>query len=169
MEHFKEFKNPSLCDHLKRYANIPHYVFRQESNYLTTEDDDCSASCIRMDCPVASLLKFDGRLFVCFGKVNDLVYDSKHFIQISMDQLSDTTSLVSFQLLHLIPASKVDDPSHKNDWCWSFGWGSSFRVPGRLIESVNPALSTKDKGKPYCLFETGTPQAHGSLFLKSLT
>jgi len=172
-ERFKEFKNPGSRDCLKRYAAIPRYALKHESAntdfVIRDQDHKPESSFIRMDFPVASILKCDGRFFVCIGEVNDLVFDSKHVPDILLDQLQDSTTYVSFQLLHLIPATEDDDPTCKTDWHWPLGRGSTYQVPGRLVEPVNPDLSMKTVNKPFYLFESGTLQVIGSLFLERLT
>ena len=127
-EHFKELKNSGSRDRLKRYANIPHYALKltsTESQYIL-DDVDSDKLTIKIDHPIASLLKCEGRLFVCIGKVNDIMSDLKHVNQIHVDHLLKPTSFIGFQLLDLVPAMLEDDSSLKHDWRWSFQQGSSY-------------------------------------------
>lgn len=61
-----------------------------------------------MDSPVATLLKCEGRLFVCVGGTNDNTFDSNHVDSLSVDLLSEPSAYVSFQMLYLVPATVED-------------------------------------------------------------
>jgi hypothetical protein len=72
-------------------------------------------------------------------------------------------------MLHLIPAT-VDDSAHvKHDWKWSFSRGTSHWAQGRLIEAINPDISTKNIGKPCYLFESTLLRSLGTLLLGRIT
>jgi len=170
-ERFKELKNPGSRDRLKRYANIPRYALKltsTESRHVL-DDSDSDKLTIKIDHPISSLLKCEGRLFVCVGEVNDIISDSKHVNQIHVDRLLEPTSFIGFQLLDLVPATLEDDPSLKHDWRWSFQRGSSYRVPGRLVEPIDPGISLKELGKPFYLFESSTLRTIGAVLLERIT
>lgn len=168
-QRFKDLKNPGSRDRLKRYADVPRYAMKQGSmpQDLTVIDD--TSSTVKLDSPITSLIKCEGRLFVAVGEVNDLTFDSKHVEQITVDQLSEPTALVGFQLLYIIPATTEDDPACVNDWRWSFQRGASYQVPGRLVEPIDPPISLKTAGKPTYLFDSRILQSIGSLLFERLT
>ena len=154
-----------------RYANIPRYALKltsTESQYIL-DDVDSDKLMIKIDHPMASLLKCEGRLFVCIGEVNDIMSNSKHVNQIHVDRLLEPTSFIGFQLLDLVPATINDDPSLKHDWKWSFQRGSSYRVPGQLVEPIDPGISLKELGKPFYLFESSTLRTIGAVLLERIT
>lgn len=122
-----------------------------------------------MDFPIATLLKCEGRLFVCIGETNDIAFDSKSVDSLSLDLLSEPSAFVSFQMLHLIPATVEDSTDLTHDWRWSLSRGTSHRVQGRLIEPINPDICTQDVGKPFYLFDSHSIRAIGTILLGRLT
>lgn len=172
-ELFKSLKDPGSRDRLKRYADIPRYAVKnaRASNIIESDLDNPSngTPCVKMDFPLATLLKCDGHIFVCVGEVIEIISDSKLYDVLPVHRLSDPTTYIQFQLLYLVPATVDDDPELKNDWRWLHQRGSSFRIPGRLVEPLNPDISTRQPGRPFYLFDSKTLQAIGSLLLERLT
>jgi hypothetical protein len=124
---------------------------------------------LRLDSPIATLLKCEGHFFVCIGEVNDIIWDLKHVEQVVLEVLSNPTIQIFYQILFLVSAIVKDDPEEKNDWCWSQKWGSSHHVTGQLVEPLNPAICTHDPGKPFYLFESDMLMAIGLSLLECLT
>jgi len=96
--HFKELRNPGSRDRLKLYANVSHYAIKQNSHRDIVESDlsdGLDGPTIKMDFPVATLLKCEGCLFVCVGETNNITFNSNN-----IDSLSRTCSL---NLQHLSP------------------------------------------------------------------
>lgn len=168
---FKALKDPGSRDRLKCYTDVPRYAIKHKSRLDIVEADtlDLDLPAIKMDFPLASILKCEGRLWVCIGEVIDITFNAKSADRLSVDLLSEPSAFVQFQLLYLIPATIEDDPDLKNDWHWSTKRGSTYRVPGRLVEPVNPDLCTKTPCKPFYLFDSQTLRAIGSLLLERLT
>ncbi|EJD39840.1 hypothetical protein AURDEDRAFT_70847, partial [Auricularia subglabra TFB-10046 SS5] len=83
-------------------------------------------------------------------------------IEISLDAVHESDIAVSFQLLYLRPATVVDDPKLKHDWCWSKGRGPTYTVPGRLIECINADLSVQGLDDQRLLFESSVIMALGA-------
>ncbi|KAN0139589.1 hypothetical protein V8E53_002618 [Lactarius tabidus] len=68
--------------------------------------------------------------------------------------LADPMAKVDCQLLHLVPTTVEDDPTHVHDWCWSMHMEATCEnVDGRYIHLLNPAISVIRPGKPTFLFE----------------
>lgn len=127
-DRFKDLRNPGSRDQLKLYANVSRYAIKQDSRRDIVEsdlNDGLEGPTIKMDFPVATLLKCEGRLFVCVGETNDITFDSHHVDSLSMDLLSEPSAFVSFQILHLIPAMVDDSANLKHDWKWSLSRGTS--------------------------------------------
>lgn len=171
-EIFKDYKNPNSRDRLKRVANVPRYAVKHETTTsldIVDHDDANGVPSIRMDSPIATLVKCENHLFVCIGEVNDITMDSKHLEEIALELLAEPSVQISYQMLFLIPATREDDPSLKNDWCWSLRRGSSHRISGCLVEPINPPVCTRNLFKPFYLFESGVLMALGSSILERLT
>jgi hypothetical protein len=103
---------------------------------------------------VASLLICESEIFLSIREVNDILHNSQHLEQIPIDMLSDPSVFVSYQMIHIIPATVEDDPKLKHDWRWTTTRGDTFRVPRLLVEPLNPSVSTRIAQKPFYLFES---------------
>ena len=122
-----------------------------------------------MDFPIATLLKCEGCLFICIGETNSIMFDSKQVDSLSVDLLSEPSVFVSFQMLHLAPATVEDSADLKHDWKWSLSRGTTHRVQGCLVEPINPDISIQQVGKPFYLLESTLLRSLGTLLLGQLT
>jgi hypothetical protein len=166
---FKEFKTPGSRDRLKRVANIPRYAIkRNTTSDIVDNDPDLGAPSIRIDSPIVTLVKCENRLFLCIGEVNDISFDSKHLEQLAIEMLSEPSVYVSFQLLFLVPTTVDDDPEEKHDWRWSGKRGETYRASGHLVEAINPAVCTRDAGRPFYLLESSMLMAFGLTILERI-
>lgn len=171
-ELFKSLKDPGSRDRLKCYADIPRYALKnaRPDNIIQSDIDSLqNTPSVKMNFPMATLLKCDGHIFVCVGEVLEIISDSKTHESLPIHRLTDPTTFLQFQLLYLVPATVEDDPQEKNDWRWLHQRGPSYRVPGRLTEPLNPDVSTRQAGRPFYLFDSKTLQAIGSLLLERLS
>ena len=171
-DRFKDLRNPGSRDRLKLYANVSRYAIKHDSRRDIIESDlsdGLQGPTIDMDFPIATLLKCEGRLFVCIGETNDITFNSKHVDSLSVDLLSEPSAFVSFQMLYLVPATVEDSADLKHDWKWSLSRGTTHRVQGRLIEAINPDISTRHVGKPFYLFESAILRSLGTLLLGRLS
>ncbi|KAJ7684067.1 hypothetical protein B0H14DRAFT_2422248, partial [Mycena olivaceomarginata] len=91
--------------------------------------------------------------FLCLGEVNGIYLKSESLDSIGPDVLPDRTVNVSFQFLRLIPATTIDDMSSKHDWKSAGLLGQTLKVPGQLVQPLDPSLSIAD-GVPFYLFES---------------
>jgi hypothetical protein len=167
---FKDFKTPGLCDRLKHVVNVPCYAVKRDFHLDFVNDNAYSDEPrLRLDSPIATLLKCEGHFFVCVREVNNIIWDSKHVEQVALGVLFDPTIQIFHQILFLISATVEDDPEEKNDWHWTRKWGLSHHVTGQLVEMLSPAICTRDPGKPFYLFESDILMAIGSSLLEHLT
>jgi len=104
--------------------------------------------------PVASLLCSDNRIWLCIGEVNGLRVDGQPVDYVGHSILCESITTVSYQLMGLRPATTEDDPESKNDWRSYSMEEHSFTVPGRLVQAVNPNISTNKMGTPFFLFDS---------------
>ena len=96
----------------------------------------------------------DQCLFLCLAEVNGLFLDGKSVEDIPVSMLSEKIAQVSYQALHLIPATFSDAPDGKYDWRSSSLFTLSAKVPGVLVQPVNPELATHIPGNSFFVFET---------------
>lgn len=161
----KEIKNPGSRDRVKRVANISRYAIRKD---FPSDMIGYDVPSIKLDMPVVSLLRCEDHIFVCIGEVNDIIRDSKHLAELSLETLSDPLVTISYQLLFLILTTVDDDPTKKLDWRWSLRHGEGYCVAGQLIEAINPAISARD-GEAFYLFESESLLAMGTLIFERIS
>ena len=124
---------------------------------------------VQMDLPVTSLVRCRGHIFLCIGEVNDIIVDNQHTDHIAVKYLAEQTVVVLYQMLYIVPAKVQDDPNLKNDWRWSEGRGLGLhRVPGCLIQPINPNISTQEPGNPFYVLESSVLMAIGEMILGKL-
>jgi hypothetical protein len=166
---FTSYKKTGSTDRLKRVANIERYAKQSVTHDSVLEHDLTSGeNQIQMDSPIATLVRCDGRIFLCIGEVNDITIDFKHTDHVGVEYLTEPTVFVSYQMLDVIPANIEDNPSYKNDWRWSGRRGTSHRVSGCLVQPINPSLSTLQLGNPFYLFESSVLVAVGATIYERL-
>ncbi|KAJ7177628.1 hypothetical protein C8R46DRAFT_1029251 [Mycena filopes] len=110
--------------------------------------------CLRIDNPIATLVRCEDQLFLAIGSVNGLHLGSQSLDELNTSLLADASAEVSFQIMCLARTNTDDDPTQRHDWLWSREMdGSSLRAPGCLVQPLNPTLSTRGV-KPTYLFDT---------------
>ncbi|KAJ7733375.1 hypothetical protein B0H14DRAFT_3614797 [Mycena olivaceomarginata] len=78
---------------------------------------------------------------------------------------------VSFQFLKIIPATTHDlDPvANTHDWKSGGLIGQTLKVPGRMVQPMDPALSTAEIGNPHYLFESQSLRILAASLFEQLT
>jgi hypothetical protein len=168
---FAQYKKTGSTDRLKRVASIQRYAVKSTDNHpgILECDPTSGDNQVQMDSPIASLVQCRGQVFLCIGEVNDIIVDNQHTDHIAVEYLTEQTVVISYQMLYIVPTKVQDDPDLKNDWRWSGGRGlGSHRVPGCLIQPINPSLSTREPGNPFYLFESRVLMAIGDTILGKL-
>ena len=101
----------------------------------------------------------DQRLFLCIGEVNGLFLNGKSVEDIPVSMLPEKISQVSYQGLRLMPATFSDVPDGKYDWRSSSLFTLSAKVPGVLVQPINPGIATHIPGNSFFVFETSVLMA----------
>lgn len=145
-------------------ANIQQYATKSPNTYLgiLERDPTSGENQVQMDSSIATLVHCDGHVFLCIGEVNDIMIDSQHTDHVMIEYLTEPSILVSYQMLYIVPTKVDDDPDLKHDWRWSGKRGSLHRVSGRIVQPINPSLSTQEPGNPFYLFESSVLVAVGA-------
>jgi hypothetical protein len=104
--------------------------------------------------PIASLLSSDNQIWLCIGEVNALKVDGKAAEYVPHEMLPEKVVTVSYQLLGLRPTTTLDDADMNHDWRSYTIPEHSFTVPGRLVQAINPSMSTQNLNKPYYLLKS---------------
>ena len=167
---FTHYKKTGSTDRLKHVANIQWYAVKSHNGHLGIIEHDPTSgeNQVEMDSPIASLVRCDGRVFLCIGEVNDITIDNHHADHVAVEYLTEPTVFISYQVLFIVPAKVDDDPDLKHDWRWSGMRGSSHRVAGRVVQPINPSVSTRVTGNPFYLFESGVLMAIGATIFEWL-
>ena len=156
MEFSKYRKWVSSTDRLRHVQDIEHHIQNKNigsysSEFLPPPADDSDILLIS-DC-IASILSCDKKIWLCTGEVNGLKFDGKSVPYINLDILSEEAVTVSYQVLGLRPTTLNDDPDGIHDWRTYRMDERLFTVPGRLVQPINPKISTTHATIPWYLLQ----------------
>ena len=135
-------KTTSSTDRSKRVQEIERYSRTPQTQHDVQFDSAFGEPCLLIQEPIATLVRCEDKIFLCIGEVNNLKLDSQSVEQLGLDILVEQTVTVSYQVLRLIPATSTDDPDLKYYWRSCSMQEMTFSVPGRLVQPINPAVST---------------------------
>jgi hypothetical protein len=145
----------SSTDRLKRVAGLPSFNPTMEGSGMVA-DGALGTPALRVGSPVALVVSCEERLFLAVAQVNNLTLGSS-VQSIPLEMLLDSSAQVSVQILRIVPATTADDPTEKNDWRWSLGFGETcINVAGNLVHPMNPEVSVLKAGQPTYLFNSST-------------
>jgi hypothetical protein len=167
---FTNYKKTGSTDRLKHVPNIQQYAVKAPDVFtgILKRDPTSGENQVQMDSPIVSLVRCDGHVFLCIGEVNDITVDTQHTDHVAVEYLTEPSVFVSYQILYIIPAKVEDDSDLKHDWWWSGKQGSSHRVSGRIVQPINPSLSTWESRNPFYLFESSVLLAVGATIFERL-
>ena len=162
-------KHTGSTDRLKRVQDISRFVEDKsiggQSSALPAED---SETLILYD-PIVTLIRVESQFWLCLGEVNAMRIDGQPVSYINFDMLGEDTVTVSYQMLGLRPATLDDDPEGIHDWRTCSMGEHSFTVPGRLILSINPAMSKNHVQIPFYLLQSSVLVALTASLFQTLT
>ncbi|KAF5334132.1 hypothetical protein D9758_018620 [Tetrapyrgos nigripes] len=144
---------------LQKHA--PTSTDRLRASSLIDTSSPFGESCLMISEPIASVISCEGKPFLCIGKVLDICAGANYLDDITHEDLLDEGIYVTFQLVHLRPATIDDDPTKANDWRSSphheFA-AQQFTVPGHLVQPLDPALNSppENNTKTFYLFDSAT-------------
>jgi hypothetical protein len=145
----------SSTDRLKRVAGMSSFNNPTMESSILGSGSVLGTPSIRIGNPVALTVSCDDQLFLAVAQVNNLTLTSTSVQLISLQDLRDSSAKVSIQILRLLPATKEDDPSERNDWCWSLKFEAiCTNVPGNLVHPLNPSVSVATTGSPTYLLDS---------------
>lgn len=149
--------NHASTDRLKCVQNMPCFgaTSSSDSNIISF-DSTLGGPCLRIGNPIAVLVCCKNQIFLAIAQVNWLSFASECDLhELALHLLVDSSAKVDFQVLHLVPATVIDDPEEQYDWCWSLGMDTTCEgVAGWLLHPVNPAISVRTPGNLTFLFES---------------
>jgi len=165
VQYFQYMTSASSMDRLRHVA--------QESRFKPTGclgnsvsgvlGDACTQSpVLSIHQPIATLVLCEQNLFLCIAEVTGLFLDSCSVNDIPLSILPEKIAQVSYQGVRLIPASYTDNPNGKNDWRSTTLFALSSKVPGALIQLINPAVASHLTCDSFFLFQTSILMAIAS-------
>ncbi|TFY55061.1 hypothetical protein EVG20_g9459 [Dentipellis fragilis] len=151
---FKYSKTTSSADRLRRVQQQAHYSNCESDIQSFDASGQDSNHNLLIHNPVATLLTCEERLFLCIGEIVGLHVGSKAVDEVSLDLLLEETVQVTYQAYSLVCATANDDSTHKHDWQTHDLLPLKFKVPGVLVQPINPTISASAERAPFYLFET---------------
>jgi hypothetical protein len=91
--------------------------------------------------PISSLLRCNGKFWLCVGEVISMRNDGKPTDVLDLDLLMESTISVTYEVLGLRPSNSDEDPTLKFDWRTYDIKEKVFTVPERLIQPMNAETS----------------------------
>jgi hypothetical protein len=166
----KSCKFVSSTDRLKRVQEVGRYgtdkTDKLNTAYQTPTEE---TEVLLITDPITTLVHSENQIWLFIGEVNGIKVDGTAVGYISLDMLSEATVMVSYQMLGLRPATSADDPELKHNWRTYSMEEKTFLAPGKLIQSLDPALSVTHKTLPFYLFESTIIVALTASIFQSLT
>jgi hypothetical protein len=152
---FKYSTSSSSTDRLHRVQQQACFVpFEHDIIPDHTSHEDCDI--LLVNNPIASLLSCEDGIFLCIGDIVAIHMGSKSIDNLPLDTLREETIRVTFQVYSLVCTSPDDDNTHENDWRTHEHLPMKFKVPGSLVQPINPCMVTPPSHMPFHLFDTGT-------------
>ncbi|PBK59574.1 hypothetical protein ARMSODRAFT_777510 [Armillaria solidipes] len=111
-------KHASSTDRLKRVQQVSRYTSGQGTDIID-HSHAFGGPCLMINEPIGTLLYCERQLFLCLGTVTDIrlgSHKNSSVEEISLETLGEDGVTVSFQVMHIVPATVDDDSSERNDW-----------------------------------------------------
>jgi hypothetical protein len=154
---FKYSKSTSSADRLRRVQQQARFV-QSEPETLVDDSSDELGDILMVNNPIASLISCDDNIFLCVGEVISIHLGSKAVDYLRLDILLEDTVRITYQIYSLVCTSPDDDiPDNsmpKYDWKTSSLLPMKFKVPGNLIQPINPSLAMPSSRVPFYIFDT---------------
>ncbi|KAK0438802.1 hypothetical protein EV421DRAFT_1891895 [Armillaria borealis] len=111
-------KHASSTDRLKHVQQVSHYTSDQGTDIID-HSHAFGGPCLMINEPIGTLLYCERQLFLCLGMVTDIQLGShknSSVEEISLEMLGEDGVTISFQIMHIVPATVDNDSSEQNDW-----------------------------------------------------
>ncbi|KAF8264280.1 hypothetical protein EI94DRAFT_1703360 [Lactarius quietus] len=158
---FKYSKSTSSADQLRRVQQQAHFV-QSDPETLLDDSSDETGALLMVNNPIASLISCEENIFLCVGEIIGIHLGSKAVDYLHLDVLLEDTVHITYQVYSLVCTYPDDDNLDsdtnlpKNDWKTSSLLLLKLKVPGNLIQPINPSLAMPSSHAPYYLFDTPT-------------
>ena len=139
-------------------------------NNIVSSDGTLGDPCLHIGNPIAILVQCEGQIFLAITQINGIHFASNNNLnEICLHHLADSSAKVNFQILQLIPATIVNNPTQEYDWCWSLQMEFTCdSVPGQFAHLINPSILVHMPGKPTYLLESSFLVSLASMLYEEL-
>jgi hypothetical protein len=161
-QQFRYVTSASSTDRLRRVAQESRFRNPNGLDSSISDNTRVEGPTLSILQPIATLVFCEQKLFLCIAEVNGLFHDSLPVDDIPIALLSEKIIQVSYQAVRLVPASTTDDSNGINDWRSSHLFSLSAKVPGALVQPVNPTIASHIPCNSFFLFETSSLMATAS-------
>ncbi|KAJ6527860.1 hypothetical protein DFH09DRAFT_1327969 [Mycena vulgaris] len=169
-QRLKYGKKKVSTDRNRRVAGVSRHSGASVIDSGITEFDSLfGGPCLMISDVIATLVRCEDRIFLCLGEVNAIHLSSESLDSLGLDVLPEKTATVSFQFLKIIPATTIDDLSNTHDWKSAGLLSQTLKVPGRMVQPLDPRLSTAQIGNPHYLFESNSLRILTASLFEQLT
>ncbi|KAF8263204.1 hypothetical protein EI94DRAFT_1773013 [Lactarius quietus] len=151
---FKYSKSTSSTDRLRRVQQQARFL-QSESDVLLDDSPNEGSDILLIHNAMAFLLACDNSLFLCLREIIAIHMGPKSIDHLPLDVLHEDSIQVTIQAYSLVGTSP-EECVRKNDWHTCGHLPMKFKVPGPLIQPLNPCLATPPSHLPYYLFDMGT-------------
>ncbi|KAI9433400.1 hypothetical protein H4582DRAFT_1819930 [Lactarius indigo] len=164
---FKYSNSTSSTDRLRRVQQQARYV-QPEPETLVDDSSEELCDILMVDNPVATLLSCEDNIFLCIGEVIGIHIGSKAVDHLRLDALLEDSIRITYQAYSLVCTIPGDNNPNNNTRAGKYDWQAQsllpmrFKVPGNLVQPINPALAMPSSHMPAYLFETSTLIAFAS-------
>ncbi|KAH8989846.1 hypothetical protein EDB83DRAFT_2480927 [Lactarius deliciosus] len=164
---FKYSNSTGSTDRLRRVQQQARYV-QSEPETLVGDTSEELGDILMVDNPVATLLSCEDNIFLCIGEVIGIHIGSKAVDHLRLDVLLEDNIRITYQAYSLVCTIPSDDDPDNNTHTGKYDWQARsllpmrFKVPGNLVQPINPALTMPPSHTPSYLFETSTLIAFAS-------
>ncbi|KAH9074356.1 hypothetical protein EDB83DRAFT_2312676 [Lactarius deliciosus] len=144
---FKYSKTTGSADRLCQVQQQARFIMPQFDPTWREPHSDEQDDILLVNNLVASLLSCEDKLFLGIGEILSIHMDSKSVDHIPIDVLPEDTIRVTYQVYNLISTSLDDDSSYSNlnNWRTRELLPMKFKVPGALVQPINPVLGVADE------------------------
>ncbi|EIW77944.1 hypothetical protein CONPUDRAFT_61354 [Coniophora puteana RWD-64-598 SS2] len=154
---FEHKKSARSTDRLRRIAGEEKYAPKLTSVSQRLLDGNGNRELLSIGNPVASLFRWNEKLFLGLAQVNDIQFNSQPCDEFPTELLGEDSAKLSLQLIGLRPATVEDDPSQRYDWRSAPLLSIHLSdVAGRVITPVDPKLVIPGLEQQFFLLDTPT-------------
>ncbi|KAH9173748.1 hypothetical protein EDB89DRAFT_1849732 [Lactarius sanguifluus] len=166
---FRYSKSTSSADRLHRVQQQARFVQSEPDTFVDDASEDLG-DILMVNNPIASLVSCEDNIFLCVGEIIGIHLGSKAVDYLRLDILLEDTVRITYQVYSLVSTSDDDDEHYdKYDWKTHHLLPIKFKVPGNLVQPINPPLAMPSSCAPFYLFETATLIAFSSGLRDRLT